>query len=161
MFETVILAVCSYHVTCAFQRESIFYGCMNVKELLARNRRDIWSLNDWNGTPTRNHLVCELTLNHFAEKVKWFRSVGSSYLCGDSDCTFLSYHIRVSEWICILCFCAPRACFGARSSLTFKQPESVDSLWNGYVTRNSDKKAWACMRYYKARTWKSNNRAHL
>ena len=30
--------------------------CMNVKELLTRNRRDIWSSSDCNGTPTYNHL---------------------------------------------------------------------------------------------------------
>ena len=39
------LTVCSYHVTYAFQSESTLYICLNVKELLARNRRDIWSLS--------------------------------------------------------------------------------------------------------------------
>ena len=33
--------VCSYHVTYTFQSESILDTCLNVKELLARNRRDI------------------------------------------------------------------------------------------------------------------------
>ena len=33
--------VCSYHVTYAFQSESTLYSCLNVKELLARNRRKI------------------------------------------------------------------------------------------------------------------------
>ena len=33
--------VCSYHVTYAFQSESILYSCLNVKELLARSRREI------------------------------------------------------------------------------------------------------------------------
>ena len=33
--------VCSYHVTYAFQSESTLYSCLNVKELLARNRREI------------------------------------------------------------------------------------------------------------------------
>ena len=35
------LTVCSYNVTYAFQSESTLHICMNVKELLARNRRDI------------------------------------------------------------------------------------------------------------------------
>ena len=33
--------VCSYHVTYAFQSESTLHSCLNVKKLLARNRRDI------------------------------------------------------------------------------------------------------------------------
>ena len=35
------LTVCSYHVTYAFQSKSTLYCCLNVKELLARNRREI------------------------------------------------------------------------------------------------------------------------
>ena len=30
-----------YHITYAFQSESTLYSCLNVKELLTRNRRDI------------------------------------------------------------------------------------------------------------------------
>ena len=33
----------------AFQSESTLYSCLNVKELLARNRREIWSLSACNG----------------------------------------------------------------------------------------------------------------
>ena len=33
--------VCFYHVTYAFQSESTLCSCLNVKEPLARNRRDI------------------------------------------------------------------------------------------------------------------------
>ena len=33
--------VCSYHVTYAFQSESTLYCCLNVKEILARNRGEI------------------------------------------------------------------------------------------------------------------------
>ena len=36
-----ILTVCSCHVTYAFQSESTLYSCLNVKELLARSRREI------------------------------------------------------------------------------------------------------------------------
>ena len=37
-------AICSYHVTYAFQSKSTLYSCLNVRELFARNRRNIWSL---------------------------------------------------------------------------------------------------------------------
>ena len=45
----------------AFQGESTLYGCLNVKELLAPNMRDIWSLSDSNGIRTHNHLVSKRT----------------------------------------------------------------------------------------------------
>ena len=35
------LVVCSCHITYAFQSESTLYVCLNVKELLARSRREI------------------------------------------------------------------------------------------------------------------------
>ena len=38
---TILLTVYSCHVTHAFQSESTLYSCLNVKELLARNRREI------------------------------------------------------------------------------------------------------------------------
>ena len=38
---TINLTVCSYHVTYAFQSESTFCSCLNVKELLAQSRREI------------------------------------------------------------------------------------------------------------------------
>ena len=53
---TVHLTVCSDHVTYAFQSESTLYSCLNVKELVAQNRRKIWSLSDCNGTWTHIHL---------------------------------------------------------------------------------------------------------
>ena len=37
----IVLTVCFYHVTYAFQSESTLYSCLNVKELLARSRREI------------------------------------------------------------------------------------------------------------------------
>ena len=58
------LSVCSYHVTYAFQSESKLYSCLNVKELLAQRRREIWGLSDCNWTGTHNHLVHKLTLKH-------------------------------------------------------------------------------------------------
>ena len=41
--------------------------CLNVKELLARSWRHIWSLSDSNGTRTHNHLFRKRTLNHLAQ----------------------------------------------------------------------------------------------
>ena len=51
-FDCMLL---SCHVP--FQSESTLYIYLNVKELLARNRCDIWSLSDCNGTPIHNPLV--------------------------------------------------------------------------------------------------------
>ena len=48
---------CSCHVTYAFQSESTLYSYLNVKELFARSRREIWSLSDCSRTWTQNHLV--------------------------------------------------------------------------------------------------------
>ena len=93
------LTVCSCHVTYAFQSESTLYSCLNVKELLARNRREIWSLSDCNGIRTHNHLICKRTLNHLAKLAKWLSCVVSTYLYGAFDYMFLSCHVRVSEWI--------------------------------------------------------------
>ena len=59
--------VCYYHVAYAFQRESALYSCLNVKELLDRNRRDISSLSDSNGIQTHDRLVRKRTLNHLAK----------------------------------------------------------------------------------------------
>ena len=59
--------ICYYHVMYAFQSESTLYSCLNVKELLAQNRCDIWSLSDSNGIQTHNHLVPKQTLNHLAK----------------------------------------------------------------------------------------------
>ena len=39
--ETKSLTVYSYHVTYAFQSEPTLYSCLDVKELLARSRREI------------------------------------------------------------------------------------------------------------------------
>ena len=79
------MTVCSYHVTYTFQSEPTLYICLNVKEILARNRRNIWSLSDWNGTRTYNHLVPKRILNHLAKLAKWLSCVVSTYLYGAFD----------------------------------------------------------------------------
>ena len=79
------MTVCFYHVTYAFQSESTLYSCLNVKELLARSRREIWNLSDCNWTRT--------------------------HLYGEFDCMFLSCHVRVSESSCSHLNFRFRACF--------------------------------------------------
>ena len=69
------MTVCSCHVTYAFQSESTLYSCLNVKELLARSRRKIWSLSDCNWTRTHDHLVQRRTLNHSAKILQPFDMV--------------------------------------------------------------------------------------
>ena len=59
--------VCSCHVTYAFESESTLYSCLNVKELLARSRHEIWRWGDCNWTRAQNHLVLKRTLNHLAK----------------------------------------------------------------------------------------------
>ena len=57
-----------------FQSESTLYSCLNVKELLARRSREIWSLSDCNWTRNHNHLVRKRKLNllvKLASLVKW------------------------------------------------------------------------------------------
>ena len=61
------MTVWSYHVTYAFQSESTLYSSLNLKELLARSRREIWSLSNCNWTRTQNHLVRKRTLNNLAK----------------------------------------------------------------------------------------------
>ena len=48
--------VCYYHVLFAFLSESTLCGCLNANELLAWNRRDIWSLSDSNKIRTHNQV---------------------------------------------------------------------------------------------------------
>ena len=59
--QVSVLIVCSCRVTYAFQCESSLYSCLNVNELLARSRREIWGLVDCNWIRTQNHLVRQRT----------------------------------------------------------------------------------------------------
>ena len=93
------LIVCFHHVTFEFQSESTLYSWLNFKELLARSRRHIWRLSNWNGIRTHNHLVPKRTPNHLDELAKWLSWVVSTYLYGAFDCIFLSCHVRVWEWL--------------------------------------------------------------
>ena len=73
---------------------------MSHKELLARSRREIWSLSDWNWTRTQNHLGRKRTLNHLAKLAKWLSCVLSTYLYCAFDCMLLScQEVRVTRFI--------------------------------------------------------------
>ena len=99
-FNKVLIAiVCSYHVKYAFQRESTLYSCVNVKELLAWNRCNIYSLSDCNGTRTHNHLVRKRPLTHLVKLAKWLSCVSSTYMYSAFDCIFSSCHVHVLESI--------------------------------------------------------------
>ena len=103
----ISLAVCYHHVTWTFQSESSLYSCLNVKELLARNRCDIWSLSDSNGIRTYNHLARKRTLNHLAKLAtlaKWF-----------------SVHLR-TKWLWVQISSLPKI-------LLFKQQNMKTILW--------------------------------
>ena len=56
--------------------ESTLYSRLNVKDLLAQNRREIWSLSDCNRTRTHNHLVHKTNAQHehlnIRLRTKWF-----------------------------------------------------------------------------------------
>ena len=85
-----------------FQSESTFYSFLNVKELLAGSRPNIWSLSDSNEIQNYNHINHKQPLNHLAKLAKSLTCVVSTYLFGAFDCMLLSYHVHVSEWIYFL-----------------------------------------------------------
>ena len=82
-----------------FKGELTFYSSFNVKELFVQKRREIWSLSAYNGSRTHNHVAGKRLVNHLDNLAKWLRCVVSTDLYGAFDCMFLSYHVRISEWI--------------------------------------------------------------
>ena len=99
----VHLTVYSYHATYTFQSESTLYSCLNVKELLARKRHNIWSLSDCNGTLTHNQLV-----HKPSSLTKWL-SVHLQTKCLWVRVLLQSLKLQISYLL------------QARSSLTFRQ----------------------------------------
>ena len=81
VLQQQLTAVCCYHVMYPFYSESTLYSFLNVMELLAQKRRDVWSLSDNNRIRTNNHLVCKQRLNHFTKLAKWLSCVLSNNLC--------------------------------------------------------------------------------
>ena len=68
-----------------------FIVCLNVKKLLTRRRRHIWSLSKSKETGTHNKLVCERTLKNLAQLAKWFSCVVSTFLYSAFDCMSVCY----------------------------------------------------------------------
>ena len=95
----VNLTVCFCHVRYAFPSESTVSSCLNVKELVAARRRQIWNLSECNWTQTQNHLVRQQTLKLFARLTKWLSSVLITYLHSPFDVLFWSCHVRIWKWI--------------------------------------------------------------
>ena len=63
---------------------------LNVKELLARSRHQIWSLTDNNKIWTHSHLSRKWTLNHLAKLAKWLSCIVSAYLYGAFELCYYS-----------------------------------------------------------------------
>ena len=96
---TVQLTVCSYHVTYASHSEFTLSICLDVTELLAWSKRDIWNLTVFIGTRIQKDLVHKQTLNYLAKLTKYLSWFESTYLFSAFDCMFLSCHVRISVWI--------------------------------------------------------------
>ena len=96
LISTVHLAVCFCRVTYAFKSVSTLYNCLNVKEqLLAKSRREIWSLSECNWTRTHNHLVHKRILNYLAKLFTWLKwmSIHLWNGCGfEPSCSHCSYY---------------------------------------------------------------------
>ena len=82
--------LCSCHVTYVFQSESTHYSCLNVKELLVRRRREIWSLSNCNWTRTHN------------QRPVWLN--GSVFVYELSSCGFEPSCSRL-DWRYLLAIC--------------------------------------------------------
>ena len=82
------------HVTYAFQSESTLYSCLNVKELLARSRREIWRLSDCNWTRTQNHLVRKRTFVRFNKYCQDACNIKDDALCNNR------LHLKAVKFCC-------------------------------------------------------------
>ena len=67
--------------------------CLNVKELLARGSRHIWSLRDSNQIRTKGHLIAKRTLKYLAKLATSLSCVMSIYLYSAFDSMLLSCHL--------------------------------------------------------------------
>ena len=98
------LTVCSCHVTYAFQSGSTLFSCLNVKELLAGSRCEIWSLSDCNWLEPRITLVCKPTLNHLAKLAIWrngwvvvYELSGSRFESSCSHLNLVNYYTSINK----------------------------------------------------------------
>ena len=58
--------LCAFIMSHTYFRVNLLCSCVNVKELLARKRRDIWRWSGCHGIQTHNYLASKL-----AKMVKW------------------------------------------------------------------------------------------
>ena len=104
------------------------YNCLNIKELLGQNRRDIWSLSDSNRTRTDNCLVRKRTLSHLAILAKWLSCV---WLWVPIPLLSLWYHY-CSLWTCITPF----------STVSIVGVEQVSVCWDKALNIHIMKKSY-------------------
>ena len=106
-----------------FSKSIILEGLTNSKE------------NDCNGTRPHSHLVRKRPLNHLAKgTLKPFNHLTMANLAKLLNVPFRTKLISVQIPLQSLNLEISRM-FQARSSLTFRKLESVDSLWNKYVAQ--------------------------
>ena len=91
-----------------FQSESTLHSCLNVQELLARNRCDISSLSESNKIQTYNPLVQKWKLNKLPKMAKWLSCVVITYLYGAFDCMLssitwssMSFRVNPHSKVCL------------------------------------------------------------
>ena len=115
----------SYHATYKFQSESILYSCLIVKELLAQSRHEmIDSYLTW-----QEHTVkctIEISTQNTAQSLGQL----GQWLGVRLQTKWFGVWVQLQSLkLQIL------RQFRVRSSLTFRLLQSVDSLWNSYMTR--------------------------
>ena len=108
------LTVCSCHVTYAFQSESTLYSCLNVKELLARSRCEIWRWKIWVCLVKKNawitivssylllfifvYVLREMGSNREME-LRWFQWRLWLMFCIILLCSLASRHWALYKWL--------------------------------------------------------------
>ena len=75
----VVIAGWYYHLVYAFESESTLYSCLNVKELLAENKRNVWNLSDSKGIRNHIHLVSKRTLEYISIRCIWLHVIAMSH----------------------------------------------------------------------------------
>ena len=129
--NTAHITVCSCLVTYAFQSESKPYSSLNVKELLARSRCEIWSLRDCNWTRTHNHLVHKRILNHLAKPFTWLKWLsvhlwsGCGFESSWSHCSYYSEHQKPCYKSLKVCL---RMLFQAYNFMMYKITRSLNMV---------------------------------
>ena len=103
-FSVISLTNSKYLITCNSNSDKIIWKCIHLSKIcsdgaltnLEQTERD---LSDCNGTQTHNHLIRKQTLKHLTKLAKRLSCIVSTYLYGDFDYMFLSYHVCIYEWM--------------------------------------------------------------